>query len=78
MTATRHPTRTFHEYDDPEKAKLAIAAGWYLDDDDWWVRTIKAGDPEIPGTSTQGFTEGTEVYVRDAGQALAYDRGVTP
>ena len=70
--------------DSIEDFRAAVAAGWWLDEDCWWVRNLRDDDKSIDechfGFTTRDFPEDDTgrncVFVRSAKYALSYDRGV--
>jgi hypothetical protein len=58
--------------DDPAAAATAYACGWRIDEDHWWVRPLKGGDPTSP--PGDGHFRHYHVFVACAGAALAFDR----
>jgi hypothetical protein len=58
--------------DQAADAATAYACGWRIDADNWWVRLVKAGDPqEAPGDC---HIRDGHVFAAGAGAALAFDR----
>jgi hypothetical protein len=57
----------------------ALAAGWQIDEDEWWWRPMKEGDNHFDechfGFTEDHPTEPNSVFVRCPTYALAYDRG---
>lgn len=61
----------------------ALAAGWQIDEDEWWWRPMREGDKHFDechfGFTEDHPTEPNSVFVRCPTYALAYDRGeITP
>ena len=60
----------------------ALAAGWSIDEDDWWWRPMKEGDKHFDechfGFTDDAPSEPNCVFVRCPTYALAYDRRETP
>ena len=59
--------------DEPEHAAAAREAGWLIEEDYWWVRPLKPTDVE--GEPDDGFCSDNFVFVANAEEALAFDRG---
>ncbi|WLB77009.1 hypothetical protein [Bradyrhizobium elkanii] len=62
--------------------RSALAAGWSIDEDDWWWRQMRKGDKHFDechfGFTTRDDVEDEAqncVFVRCPTYALAYDRG---
>jgi hypothetical protein len=70
--------------EDAALRQAAGHAGWRVDDDDWFWRWMRPGDPDLetvvrddPAGIEIGFCCAGKVYVPDCECALAYDRGET-
>ena len=59
----------------PMAVATAIDAGWIFTDSFWWVRPMRADDPELTHRPSIGFTADGVAYIRDAKDAVAFDRG---
>lgn len=60
--------------DDPAEAAAAFAAGWRIDDDLWWVRPVRGGEPELYDDGDRAFIVRRFAFAGGAEGALRLDR----